>query len=195
MPIAKVPERIIMTNDTLRARVLVAHHLEHAVPLYEQGDFSVHTGSYNGTPLAVVSTGFGKENVLQCLSQLIENGASQIVYLSTCISAIKRYDIRTVILCVGGSEDLLERTLVAAERCGVELRTSTVLGHDVAVRDTESVVDDVTGAFYEAARKCGVKALSLLTVSENTITGAKMEESEIRARLYPASELAFEIWA
>jgi len=46
--------------------------------------------------------------------------------------------------------------------------------------------------FYTFAEENGISALSILTVSENIVTGEKMEEHERRSRLYPAARLVFE---
>ena len=81
MSVAKLPERIIITDDPLRARVLVSHHLEYAVPLVEQGDFFVFTGSYKDVPIAVVSTGIGNDNVTSRFSEMIDHGATEVFYI------------------------------------------------------------------------------------------------------------------
>jgi len=108
MTTTKIPERVILTDDSIRARVLIAHHLEYSVPLIEQGDFFVFTGKYHGIPLAVVSSGFGNKEFRECLTKLKEMGAKQIVYLSTCISTAKMYDIRSLIIGAGGSRKLID---------------------------------------------------------------------------------------
>ena len=81
MSTAKIPEKVIITDDPHRARVLIAHHLEYAAPLIEQGDFFVFTGSYNGTPIAVASAGIGNDKVASCFSKLIDHGATEVFYI------------------------------------------------------------------------------------------------------------------
>ena len=192
---AKIPQRIIMTDDPLRARVLISHNLEYSVPLIEQGDFFVFSGSYNGTPLAVVSTDFGIDKIPDSLLMLKEQGAMQVVYVSTCTSTTGRYDIQSMILGAGGSDKLIKRALGAAKRCGDTAHIAAILRTDDIHPEEGCIIDDATAILYTQASKYGFEALSFLTVSENKTTGAKMEENERRNRLYPASQLVFEMWA
>ena len=196
-----------MSDDPHRTRVLVSHHLEHSKRLHEQGDFSITSGSYNGTPLAVASTGLGKENVLTHLSELIKLGASKVVYISTCISTTVRHDIRSVILAAGGSKELIDLALAAAGRIDAteQLTIATVLHPDGTHLDgvhldgvhsgDGGIVDEASDELYKLAQEKEIEALSILTVSENTITGEKMEKNEVISRLYPASRLVFEMFA
>jgi purine-nucleoside phosphorylase len=203
----RISSRVIITDDRLRAKMLAAHHLEDSALVYEQGDFLIYEGSYNGAPIAVVSTGFGSGEVLSRLSEVIKRGAEEIVYIGTCISTTSRHRLREVILAFGGSPELTEMACKAASRSGIPAVTCTVLAQD-GVHPEEGgiiggiiggviggVIDGVTGALYEQAGAGSVKALSVLTVAENTKTGEKMEQQEIRSRLYPAARLVFEMFA
>jgi len=162
--------------------------------LTDRGDFSMSSGSYKGKPLAVASTGFGRDKVIAGLSELKKLGAMEIIYISTCISSTSRYDARSLILATGGSKNLMDMANAAAARCDIETYCATVLYPGDAQSDEGCITDEITGAFYKLAVKENIEALSLLTVSENTIIGSKMEENEIRSRLYPAAQLVFEIF-
>jgi len=198
---AKLPERVIITDDPLRARVLVSHHLESATQLQENGDFFILSGSYKGISLSVVSSGSGKDNFIEALSLIKQLGALQVLYISTCISTTDRYDIKSLILGAGGCKKLTDKALDTLKQQETEVQVETIGTQGVASLcidpSTGGVspyfLDDVTAALYDYALINGIEALSLLTVSENVATGVKMEESEIRSRLYPASGLAFEI--
>ena len=190
----KLPECVIITDDQQRARTLVAHHLEYSTTLTDSGDFSISTGSYKGKPLAVASTGLGRKKVIAGLSELIKLGAKEVVYISTCLSTTKQHDIQTVILAAGGSKKLADKANAAAARNNIKTYNATVHYLGDTRLDEGSITDEVTEAFYKLAAKENIEALSLLTVSENTITGAKMEIYEKRSRLYPASRLVFEIF-
>ena len=82
----------------------------------------------------------------------------------------------------------------------IDLALDTAKQHETAVHveaigTQGNILNDVTAMLYDYASANDIEALALLTVSENTATGAKMEENEVRSRLYPASGLAFEIMA
>lgn len=189
----KMSERIIITDDSLRARMLVAHHLEYSVALHEQGDFLTYSGSYNGVPLVVASTGFDRCDILDCIRKLKDLGATEIVYMSTCVSTSRRYDIRSLVLAHTGRSRLFDRTVEIAERHGIATHVATVLHPDDSHPEEGCISCDITGAFYNLARENNLDALALLTVSENTFSGTKMDTFETRSRLYPASNLVFEI--
>jgi len=181
----------ILTDDPLRARMLAAHHLEYSELIYEQGDVLIFSGSYTETPLAVISAGFGSGEILSSLEKIGNLGAKKVIYIGACVSTTARYGLRTVVLARGGSDDLLSCAQAAAVQYDITIMTETVLppGSDNA---EGGISDVVTGALYEAARTENIEALSVLTVSENKVTGEKMEEHEVRSRFYAASRLAFE---
>lgn len=190
-----LPGRVIMTDDSLRARMLVSHHLEYAAPVFEQGDFSIYSGSYKDVPLALISTGFGVGEVFYYLCELIELGIKEIIYISACMSTTVAHGLGSVILAGGGSQSLLARANAASAFYAIPVVTRTVLPADCKRPEEGCVIDDFTGAFYSQSKVEGVEALSILTVSENSKTGEKMEEHERRSRLHAASRLVFETFA
>ena len=90
---------------------------------------------------------------------------------------------------------MLKRANEAARQYEISTIEQTVLSLGSAHPQEGCIVDDITGALYEQARADGIKALSILTVSENTRTGEKMEEHEKRSRFYAAARLVFETFA
>ena len=187
----RLPLKAFLTDDPLRARMLAAHHLEYSELIYEQGDVLIYSGSYNDTPLAVISAGFGSGEVLPVLEMIGNLGTKKVIYISACVSTTARYGLRTVVLAKGGSDDLQSCAQAAAAQYDITVITETVQppGSDNA---EGGITDVVTGVLYETARTENIKALSVLTVSENKVTGEKMEEHEVRSRFYAASRLTFE---
>lgn len=190
-----IQRRVILTDDPMRAKMLSAHHLEYSTLIYELGDIIVFSGSYNNVPIALASTGFGSGAVLSFLGELKEHGAAEIIYLGGCVSTTDRHGLRAVILADGGDLGMCSRASETARKYEISATIRTVLPPDGAYPEEGCIIDDITGAFYEQACADGVAALSILTVSENAKTGEKMEEHELRSRLYAASRLAFEVFA
>jgi len=190
-----LPRRIIVTDDPMRVRMLSAHHLEYSTLVYELEDIIVYSGSYKDVPIALASTGFGSGAVLSFLRGLSQLGVAEIVYVGGCVSTTDRHGLRAVILAAGGSENLLGRACKAARQYDISTTIRTVLPPGVVHPEEGCIVDSITGVVYEQARTDGIRALSILTVSENTRTGEKMEEHEIRSRFYAASRLVFEMLA
>ena len=187
-----LPGRAILTDDPLRAKMLAAHHLENSDLIHEHGDALVYTGRYNGSPIAIFSSGFGNSKVLSCLGWAKELGAKEIAYIGACMSTTLRHGLGSVILANGGSPGLLRQAGAAAGRLGIPVTARTVLPPGAAQPEGGCIVDGFTGAFYEYAKGSGVEALSILTVSEDAAKGEKMEEHEVRSRFYAAARLVFE---
>ena len=198
------PKCVIMTDDPLRAKMLAAHHLEYAALRHEQGDIMVYTGSYKETAIAVVSTGFGRDTAAEYLSEAKRLGVKEILYIGECVCASRHHALRTVILADGGSAVLRERGVRAAAKHSIAVTISHVspcspgqCGETEGsgpgnAPDLTVAADDFPERFYTFAKDNGIAALSVLTVSENTVTGEKMEEHERRSRLYSAARLVFE---
>ena len=181
----KYPKRVILTDDTLRAKMLAAHHLEHAVAVCERDNVLVYNGSYKNTAIALIATNINSDAISNYLPD--ESGKAEVVYIGTCVSAVRRYALRSVVLAESGDNSLLERACLAASKLGIP-----VIRHPVG---TGYLEDPHTAAFFTYAKEHGVAALSVLTVSENIETGEQMEEHERRSRLYNAARLTLELLA
>ena len=206
------PKSVILTDDPLRAKMLTAHHLEYAVLKYEQDDELLYFGSYGQTAIALAATGFDSGTVAGFdsgavagfnsgavtgfVDVLIGLGVEEVIYIGACVSTDSRYALRTVVLADGGSDDLIGRARTAAKKHNIPVVTCKVSQCDVGgVAEREPVIDDVTGGLYKQAELAGVEALSVLTVSENSVTGEIIEEHERRSRFYAAARLVFETLA
>jgi len=192
---ATLPERVVLTDDPLRAKMLAAHHLEYSSLVYELGDVLVFSGSYNSVPIAVVSSGFGSGVVLALLGRLKKCGAAKVIYIGECVSTTGRHGLRSVILGSGGSPGLSSLASAAAGRCDIPAVMRTVLPSGASAPEEGCISDEVTFAMYERAKDEGFEALSILTVSEDAKNGEIMEGHERRSRFYAASRLAFETFA
>ena len=197
------PGFVIFTDEPLRAKMLVAHHLEYAATIYEQDDISVCFGSYKQAGIAVVSTGFRRDNTAEFLREAKRSGATGLIYLGECVSHSRAHPLRTVINADGGDPALLAKAQTAASRYDIPVTVAPVLPtcnasdgvmHGAGGIDCDSggVVCGAAFDFYSSAKECNLAALSVLTVTKNTGTGEQMEEHERRSRLYNAARLAFE---
>lgn len=179
----------------MRAKMLTAHHLEHAALMHEQGDELVYFGGYGGTTIAVVSAGFESGAIPEFVRAIEGSGVREILYIGACTGTTVRHTLGTVILAHGGSKILLSRARSAAARYGIKTVVEAVQpggsGQDVR----SSVADDVTAGLYKQALIGDIDALSVLTVSENVITGEKLEQHVVSSRFYAAARLVFETFA
>ena len=160
------PKTVIFTIDRSRAKILAAHHLEYARVCREDDGLTAAHGSYNGAPIALVSS--VPEGMPEFLLWAEQRGAEEIIYIGA--SDTRDYPPGTVMVC--GDAEASARTLSAAKQLAIPV---TVPG---------TVPDGFSGALFEQARKTGLAALAVLTVSDGTETA--------RGILYPAARLVFE---
>jgi purine-nucleoside phosphorylase len=172
--------------------MLVAHHLEYAKQDSKQGDVSISIGSYKDIPLAVVFKGNENSEFLACIRKLIARGVKEIIYMDACISHTGRYPLRSVILASGGSANLLKHANFASKQFNLPVQKATVLKTGSKLPVEGCITDDITEELYLIAQETNINALSILTVSENTETGEKVETHEFHSRFHTAARLAFE---
>jgi purine-nucleoside phosphorylase len=210
-----LPAKAIFTDDPLRAKMLVAHHLDHATLVSEQRGMVAYSGDYDGVSTAVISTGFGESALLQWLHEAAACGVKEALYLGECISQSDLFRLRDVVLASAAegrnvdtpdladdpgcralaNQSLLTRATNASIRLGVDVVTETVFTDDrfwLYHEETQfRIIDFVSNAFYRYAHHIGVSPLSILTVSERYPTGERMEEADRQSRFHEAALLAF----
>jgi len=190
-----------MTDDPLRAKMLVAQHLERATLEHDRSGLAVYYGSYKNVPVAVISTGLECCGVIDFLSESGIACLSEIIFIGECASFSRDYALRTVVLAEGGDTGLLTRAQAAASVYGIPVlaipapslsgEAPDISGN--AIRGFGAGANGgITGDIYAWAKENSVAALSVLTVTENAETGEKMYEHERRDQLYDAARLAFE---
>ena len=182
------PQRLILTNDPQRVKMLCAHHPENAMPIREQGETLIYFGGYKGAEIALISVGFKHNAALPYLSRAKKHGVSEIIYIGPYIATAREYALRSVILVEGGDPGLLNHARSIASQYMISAVTQPILSGD-------GIIDPATETIYACAREYDLTALSILTVAENRETGECMEDHERRSRFYAASRLAFETFA
>jgi len=195
------PSRIIMTDDPLRAKMLVELHMERAALEHEKSGLAVYYGSYKNVSVTVVSTGLDCCGVVDFLSEAGIACLSEIIFIGECISFSRSHALRTVILAEGGDTVLLTRAQTAASLYGIPVSAIPASSLSGTAPDISGSAfkgfgagtnGGITSDIYTWAKENSVAALSILTVTENAETGEKMEGQERRSQLYNAARLAFE---
>jgi Uridine phosphorylase len=144
-----LPRRVILTDNPMRAKMLWAHHLENATTVYEQGENLVYAGSYQDTPIMIISTDCNTvPNVLEIIN------ATEVIYLSECRTG--RYPSGTIILSQSDRHSLLAHARAVA-----------------GMYEIPVITDAVTSKLYEDTQKHQFELLYLLTVSEETDTQSR----------------------
>jgi purine-nucleoside phosphorylase len=188
-----------MTDDPMRAKMMAAHWLEYAEILYDLRGMIGYVGSYNDTPLALLSAGFGETSTLLYLHDALLLGMRRVIYIGECISHTPAIRLRDVIIAQGGHSVLTQCAIDAAQQCTISISEHPVNTYDRALLETTEVSGNITdfasGAVADFAATHGIAALSILTVSQNTSTEERMEDHERQSRFNDASRLVFETLA
>lgn len=198
----RIPDKVILTDDPLRVKMLVAHHLDQAQLLFEQRGMIGYIGSYRGIAIAIISCGFGGTAAELYAAEAAALGARELIYLGECVSLTQTIGIGEVVLALGGSEALLTRAgRVDRGIPGVPqaVRTLTVHTDDrfwlTSAACIQSAVDFTSAGLYRLAQTLDLAALAILTVSENMETQTRIDDAVRQSGFHSAAALAFEILA
>jgi purine-nucleoside phosphorylase len=202
-----LPKRVILTDDPLRVRMLVAHHVTYARLISEQRGMCAYAGEYEGVMLAIIAVGYGESSLLAWLGEAIELGVEEAAFIGECVSQDSDLKLMDVVLATeaDGSRgkaspapELLAGAISAAKDLSIPARQLEVFTDDTywlddepAQRSGKLAIDFSTNAFYHKAALEDVSALSVLTVSENALTGRRIDEAQRQSRFYKAARLAF----
>ena len=74
---------VILPGDPKRVP-LIAEHLENAVKIADSREFVTYTGSLDGVPVSVTSTGIGGPSAAIAMEELYKCGADTFVRMGTC---------------------------------------------------------------------------------------------------------------
>ncbi len=202
-----LPTCAIITDDPMRVEMFVAHYLEQAKLYTRQRGMTGYIGSYAGTPVVVQAVGYGGASLEVYLNELVAlHGVRTVIYAGECTSRESSVLLRDLVMvskaytgtdACESDDKLFKNATLAANRCGLSVRTSMVHTDDrYGIRELEPccaqacIVDYATYTLYEYAKKHKVAALSLLVVSE------RYEEciapSERQSQLHGLTRLVFE---
>ena len=194
-----LPIRTVMTDDPMRARMLAAHWLENAKALFELRGMIGYAGSYKGAELTLMAVGYGESAALLYLRDACLLGIRRVVYMGECIARVPGVKLRDLIFAHGGDAALTGCALAASSQLSIPAAVRHVTTNDHLFLDKSGVsgdiVDFASGAVARFAVEQGIAALSVLTVSQNTATGERMEQHERQSRFHDAARITFETLA
>lgn len=202
-----LPACAILTDDPMRVEMFAAHHLEQAKLYTRQRGMTGYTGSYLGVPVAVQAVGYGGASLVAYLHEMVSlYGVRTVVYAGECVSRVSSLFLRDLVAAskayagddgLEADAHLLQNATLAARRCAITIRANMVHTDDrYGTQEMEPccaracIVDFATYALYQYARRNGVAALSLLTVSEHN--GECVAPAERQSRFHGLARLAFE---
>ncbi|MFP3154782.1 hypothetical protein LQZ18_10245 [Lachnospiraceae bacterium ZAX-1] len=209
------PVRAILTDDPMRAKMLVAHHLDNAQLVSEQRGMLGYFGTYEKIPLSVFSVGYGEASTLAYLKELAQNGVEQIAYIGECISGGQGPQLRDVVLAVSAKSTLksyqsdgklLRKARLSASRLKIPVYCLPVSTRDTFWTEGQEVeqakrnvaeneiIDFSSHALYRYALEQGLAAISILTVAEDLAKNQRIEDAERQSRFHNAARIAFDMF-
>ena len=217
---------VIMPGDPLRAKFIADTYLQNAVLVNNVRGIQGYTGEYKGKKVSVMASGMGMPSIgIYSYELFHEYDVQNIIRVGSAGMLSPKLRIRSVVAAMSAysnsnygaqfgfkgnlgpccSFDLLEKSVAAARKMGVEMPVGPVYSSDTFYDQTEPkpalVLKDLgvlcvemeTYALYLNAARAGKNALSLLTISDNVYTGESLSPQEVRETFTQMMEIALEI--
>lgn len=219
---------VLIAGDPLRAKHIAETQLERAVCYNRIRHMLGYTGYYRGQRLSVQGTGIGIPSTALYLHELIhEYGVKVVMRVGTCGAIQPELELGSVIIASRAltdsaavrafspapspmaDPDMMNLAQQKARLLNIPIEVGPLFSTDLfyspdtaryQVPAAEGVlgVDMETAMLYAMASHYGIRALALLTVSDNIITGAtapavareKHNESMMQLALELAADLA-----
>jgi purine-nucleoside phosphorylase len=218
-----IAETVLITGDPLRAKHFAETTLTNPICYNTIRAMYGYTGTYNGTRVSIMGTGIGIPSTALYLHELIHSyGVKAIIRLGTCgaiqqnialgqiIAADKSQTDSSAVAMISqtfpkASETLLNLTKETASRLNVSVLTGSVFSTDLFYRDDDSTrwqeatklgvlgVDMETSMLYAMGAKYNIQCLSILTVSDNILTGAITSAKDRETKTSTMLKLALEV--
>ena len=199
-----LPDVAIVTDDPLRVKMMVAHHVDCAIQVSENRGMSAYTGTVEGLPVGVYAVGFGISPIRLYLKEMIGLGVRHILYMGECVSHRADIAVNSIVIpCSASAEgarydantELAALCLSAAKQENIPVWETAITTEDqywlAEKRDDshDDVTDFASGVVFAYARGSGCAAASILTVTENSLSGERMGEAQRQSRFYHASKI------
>lgn len=207
-PTASLADRVLLPGDPGRALLLAQSLLDPPAMFNHNRGLWGYTGiASDGLPLTIQSTGMGGPSAAIVISELAELGARVLVRVGTCGALDDGSALGDLVLvteslgedgtsrALGDGGSLLPDSELAEALRGAaagELHAGRVVSSDLFYDTPESelarwigagaiAVEMETATLFAIAQRRGLRAASLLAVSDLVKTGARIGEDELRA--------------
>ena len=214
---------VLMPGDPLRAKYIAENFIDDARLVNNVRGVQGYTGTYHGKPVSVMASGMGMPSIGIYSYELFNfYDVERIIRVGTCGALDKDTKLGSVILAQAACSDsnyggtlgidrhfspcadfqLLRKAAETAERMGIDYRAGNVMSSDAfyaSATETDWARLGVLGVEMEAyglyinAAMAGKKALTILSVSDNVVTGEELSPEQRQTGLRNMIELALEL--
>ena len=219
----EIAPTVIMAGDPLRVKFIAENYLENPKLYNEVRGMLGYTGYYKGKRVSVQGHGMGIPSIGIYSYELFNfYDVERIIRVGTCGALDKDTKLGSVILAQAACSDsnyggtlgidrhfspcadfqLLRKAAETAERMGIDYRAGNVMSSDAfyaSATETDWAKLGVLGVEMEAyglyinAAMAGKKALTILSVSDNVVTGEELSPEQRQTGLRNMIELALEL--
>ena len=202
-----IAETVFLPGDPLRAKHIAETYLDDAVCFNKTRNMFGYTGYYIGRRVSVMGTGMGMPSMGIYSHELIEtHKCKNLIRIGSAGSYQADVDLNDIVLAVSASTDSnfqytfdlpgkfspcgdLDLMIAAKKSNGVNIRAGNVVSVDVFYDDDPDTwkrwakmgvlaVEMEAAALYMNAARYGARALAMMTVSDNFVTGGRLTNEE-----------------
>jgi purine-nucleoside phosphorylase len=214
---------VLLPGDPLRAQFVAERFLAGAAQHNKVRNALGYTGHYKDRRVSIQSTGMGMPSCSIYVHELLESyGARVLIRIGTCGALQRDLAIGDIVLAIGASTDSamnrqrfnadfaptadFELLRTAHELAAGHARVGSVLTSDTFYMEREDwwsiwarhgvlAAEMETAAIYTLAARFGARALSILTISDNVVTGQHSSSEQRQTGFARMAELALDLAA
>ena len=213
---------VLLPGDPLRAQFVAERFLTDAVQHNKVRNAFGYTGHYRDRRVSIQSTGMGMPSCSIYVHELLESyGAKVLIRIGTCGALQRDLELGELVLALAASTDsamnrqrfnadfaptadfdLVRRAhdLAGGARVGSVLTSDTFYmeredWYAIWARHGVLAAEMETAAIYTLAARFGARALSILTISDNVVTGAHSSAEQRQTGFSRMAQLALDVAA
>ena len=217
----QIAESILLPGDPLRAEFIAENFLRGAEKYTDIRNMYGFTGTYKGVPVSVQGTGMGMPSMgIYSWELITEYGVQNLIRIGTAGAFTDELALGDIFVALAASTDyqhafdlpgqyspsasweLLTKALAASSDTGIPFKAGNVVTCDVFYEFGDwwkkwakmgvQAVEMETAALYMNAAYNHVNALSMISISDNFVTGAKSSVEERQNSFTNMMKLALE---
>ena len=218
----EIAKSVIMAGDPLRAKLMAERYLENAVQVNNVRSMLAFTGEYKGKKVTVMGHGMGIPSIGIYTYELYNfYDVETIIRVGSAGSLHKDLHLGDIVVAQGSCHnsnygiqfelpgvyapiadfDLCRKAAESAEKFGYRYRVGNVFSsfytenahNDKWINMGVLCVEMEAPALYMNAARAGKKALVMITMSDNIVTGEAMSAEQRQTSFTNMMDVAFDI--
>ena len=210
----KIAESILLPGDPLRCKFIAENYLTDVVQFNSVRNMFGFTGKYKGKEVSVMGTGMGMPSIGIYSYELITKfGVKNLIRIGSCGAIQENLNLYDIVIGQGASTnsnfasqyglpgtfapiasyDLLSKAVESANKLGIHVNVGNIDSYLLWKKMGILAIEMEAAALYMNAARLGVKALCILTVSDNIITREETTAEERQTAFNKMMELSLDV--